>query len=48
MDDYREDLAYDETKNITQWYRYVGTEGEYKAKQYIYGKFTELGIECQR
>ncbi|MHA1264986.1 MAG: M28 family metallopeptidase [Candidatus Helarchaeota archaeon] len=48
MDDYREDLAYTETKKIAQWTRFVGTEGEAKAKRYIYGQFIGRGIECQR
>ncbi|NVM53648.1 MAG: M28 family peptidase [Candidatus Helarchaeota archaeon] len=48
MDDYREDMAYQHTKQLTQWYRFIGSEGEEKARRYIYGQFTGLGIECKR
>ncbi|MHA1652324.1 MAG: M28 family metallopeptidase [Candidatus Helarchaeota archaeon] len=48
MDDYREDLAYDHTKRLTKWYRFVGSDGENKAKRYIFGQFTGLGAECYR
>ncbi len=48
MDDYREDLAYDQTKEIAQWRRLVGTDGEEAAKKYIHGQFTGMGIDCSR
>ncbi len=48
MDDYREDLAYEHTEKLTQWKRLIGTEGEAKARDYIYDQFTGLGIECKR
>jgi len=41
-------MAYDETKRLAQWTRFVGSDGESKAKRYIYGQFTQLGIECRR
>jgi hypothetical protein len=48
MDDYREEMAYDQTKLLAQWTRFVGSDGESKAKRHIFGQFTQLGIECRR
>jgi Peptidase family M28 len=48
MDDYREQMAYDQTKLLAQWTRFVGSDGESKAKRHIFGQFTQLGIECRR
>ncbi|NVM27937.1 MAG: M28 family peptidase [Candidatus Helarchaeota archaeon] len=48
MDDYREDLAYQQTKQLAKWHRFIGSEGEDKARRHIYGQFTGLGIECKR
>lgn len=48
MDDYREDMAYEQTQRIAQWYRLIGSDGESKAKRYIFGQFTSLGIDCRR
>ncbi len=48
MDDYQEDLAYGFLQNLTQWKRYIGSEGEAHAKKFIFDKFTELGIECRK
>jgi len=41
-------MAYDQTKRIAEWTRFVGSDGESKAKRYIFGQFTQLGIECRR
>lgn len=48
MDNYHEEIAYQQTKHIAQWKRFIGSEGEIKAKEYINGQFTELGIDCRR
>jgi hypothetical protein len=48
MEDYRENLAYEQTKSLCQWKRFIGSDGESKARRYIYGQFTGLGIECKR
>ncbi|MHA1132595.1 MAG: M28 family metallopeptidase [Candidatus Helarchaeota archaeon] len=48
MIDYQEAQAYEFIKNLTQWKRFIGSEGENEAKQYIFNQFSELGIECQR
>jgi len=48
MEDYREDMAYEQIQRIAQWYRFIGSDGESKAKRYIFGQFTSLGIECRR
>ncbi|HUX98348.1 MAG TPA: M28 family peptidase [Candidatus Deferrimicrobium sp.] len=47
MDNYHEELAYQQTQHLCQWQRFIGSEGESKAKHYIYEQFKDLGIDCE-
>jgi hypothetical protein len=47
MNDYHEEIAYQQTQHLCQWKRFIGSEGESKARSYISEQFTKLGIDCR-